>query len=107
MLSPGPGHGFCRVDGEGFKCECHQDDEESWQGSECQCTTDFACQNGGTLLDCTCYCDAHFTGDQCEIEVCNGNGIIDNESKECDCNPEWTGKGLFVELIFTFPTSSV
>ena len=75
------------------------------------------------MNDCKCYCDPHFTGDQCETSVCSGNGIFDNgkcycddewegdkcdkstwceghgilnENEECICDPEWTGKGSFL-----------
>lgn len=56
---------------------------ETMQASSTQCTND--CINGVLNFNCSCICFEGWTGQQCDINTCNGRGVWNMDTFECDC----------------------
>ena len=80
-------------------CTC----EKGWNGTACDTPT-CDCENEGSCVNIdgkpVCDCPQHFTGERCEIEVCDPkcskNAICRNQ--QCLCAEGYSGATCDVEL---------
>ncbi|TMS32678.1 hypothetical protein L596_000487 [Steinernema carpocapsae] len=63
-----------------------------WGSFMCPKPAITACQNGGTLGNGACKCKPEYTGPECQLPNCNGNGYLYfDDGPKCSCNDGFSG----------------